>query len=93
MRVTDFIARFGGEEFVIIMPNSDLKQIAAPLEKIRKTIKAIPFKFKSKNLRITISLGASQFKVNDSIVEVFDRADAALYEAKNSGRDRIILKK
>lgn len=93
VRVTDFIARFGGEEFVIIMPNSDLKQIAGPLEKIRKTIKAIPFKFKSKNLRITISLGASQFKVNDSILEVFDRADAALYEAKNSGRDRIIFKK
>jgi diguanylate cyclase (GGDEF)-like protein len=93
VRVTDFIARFGGEEFVIVMPNSDLKSIEAPLEKIRKTIKAIPFKFKNKNLRITISIGASQFKTNDSIVEVFDRADAALYEAKNSGRDRIILKK
>lgn len=93
VRVTDFIARFGGEEFVIIMPNSNLKQITAPLEKIRKTIRAIPFKFKNKNLRITISIGASQFRTNDSIVEVFDRADAALYEAKNSGRDRIILKK
>jgi len=93
VRVTDFISRFGGEEFVIIMPNSDLKQILGPLEKIRKTIKSIPFKFKDKNLRITISIGASQFKKEDSILEVFDRADSALYEAKNSGRDRIIIKK
>ncbi|PAJ76354.1 GGDEF domain-containing protein [Pseudoalteromonas sp. NBT06-2] len=93
VRVTDFISRFGGEEFVIIMPNSDLKQILGPLEKIRKTIKSIPFKFKDKNIRITISIGASQFKKSDSILEVFDRADSALYEAKNSGRDRIILKK
>ncbi|SFC14953.1 GGDEF domain-containing protein [Pseudoalteromonas denitrificans] len=93
IRVTDFIARFGGEEFVIIMPNSDLKQILAPLEKIRRTIKSIPFKFKTTSLRITISIGASQFKSGDSILEVFDRADTALYEAKNSGRDRIIIKK
>lgn len=93
IRVTDFIARFGGEEFVLIMPHSKLEQITVPLEKLRKTIKSIPFKFKQKSVSITISFGATQLKPGDSMQEVFDRADAALYEAKNTGRDRLVIKK
>lgn len=93
VRVTDFIARFGGEEFVLIMPHSKLDQISVPLDKLRRTIKTIPFKFKQKSVTITISFGATQLKQNDSMQEAFDRADEALYAAKNAGRDRIILKK
>lgn len=93
IRVTDFIARFGGEEFVLIMPHSKLEQISVPLEKLRRTIKTIPFKFKQKSVSITISFGATQLREGDSMQEAFDRADEALYEAKNSGRDRIVLKK
>ncbi|AIY67064.1 GGDEF domain-containing protein [Pseudoalteromonas piratica] len=93
IRVTDFIARFGGEEFVLIMPHSKLEQISVPLEKLRRSIKAIPFKFKQKSVTITISFGATQIKQSDSMQEAFDRADEALYEAKNTGRDRIVLKK
>ncbi len=92
IRVTDFIARFGGEEFVLIMPHSKLEQISVPLEKIRRSVKAIPFKFKQKAVTITISFGATQLKEGDSMQEAFDRADEALYQAKNSGRDRIVLK-
>nr|WP_239031191.1 GGDEF domain-containing protein [Pseudoalteromonas sp. MMG024] len=92
IRVTDFIARFGGEEFVLIMPHSKLEQISVPLEKLRRSVKAIPFKFKQKAVTITISFGATQLKEGDSMQEAFDRADEALYQAKNSGRDRIVLK-
>ena len=91
--MTDFIARFGGEEFVLIMPHSKLEQIIVPLEKLRRSIKAIPFKFKQKSVTITISFGATQIKQSDSMQEAFDRADEALYEAKNTGRDRIVIKK
>ena len=75
------------------MPDSDLNQIIQPLEKIRKSIKSIPFKFKNTNVQITISIGATQFLPTDSPQEVFDRADEALYSAKNSGRDQLVIKK
>lgn len=92
IRKSDFIARYGGEEFVLLMPGMPLGQAKQPLEKVRTTIKSIPFKFKEKQVQITISLGATQFKEGDTPLSAFDRADDALYEAKNSGRDRICLR-
>ncbi|WP_419147603.1 GGDEF domain-containing protein [Pseudoalteromonas 'SMAR'] len=92
IRKSDFIARYGGEEFVLLMPGMSLNNAQKPLEKVRQVIKSIPFKFKENEVVITISLGATQFKQGDTSLTVFDRADAALYEAKNSGRDRLCLK-
>ncbi|ALO44652.1 Diguanylate cyclase (GGDEF) domain protein [Pseudoalteromonas phenolica] len=93
IRKSDFIARYGGEEFVLLMPGMALQHAQPPLEKIRNTIKAIPFKFKDKQVQITVSLGATQFKKGDTPLAAFDRADDALYEAKNSGRDRLCIRK
>ncbi|MFY8274814.1 diguanylate cyclase [Pseudoalteromonas sp. SSDWG2] len=92
IRNTDFIARFGGEEFVIIMPHVGIEHIERPLEKLRSTIRSIPFKFKNKQVQITVSIGATQILTSDTALSAFDRADNALYEAKNSGRDRLIIK-
>jgi diguanylate cyclase (GGDEF)-like protein len=75
------------------MPGMPLTHAKAPLEKIRNTIKAITFKFKDKQVQITVSLGATQFKKGDTPLAAFDRADDALYEAKNSGRDRLCIRK
>ncbi|KKL81510.1 hypothetical protein LCGC14_1994060, partial [marine sediment metagenome] len=52
-----------------------------------------PFKFKDKQVEITISIGATQFKKGDTPLSAFDRADDALYQAKNTGRDRICINK
>jgi diguanylate cyclase (GGDEF)-like protein len=92
IRVTDFIARYGGEEFVLIMPHSRLEQVLKPLEKLRITVKSIPFKFKQQPVSVTISFGVTQLKQGDSMAQAFDRADEALYEAKRQGRDRIVVK-
>lgn len=92
LRTTDFIARFGGEEFVILLPESRLDDMEKPLNKIRESVKRIPFKFKDKDVSISISIGVTAFKKDDNPLQVFDRADAALYEAKNSGRDKVILR-
>lgn len=92
LRTTDFIARFGGEEFVILLPESKLADMDKPLNKIRESVKRIPFKFKDKDVTISISIGVTEFKKGDNPLTVFDRADAALYEAKNSGRDKVILR-
>jgi diguanylate cyclase (GGDEF)-like protein len=92
LRSTDFIARFGGEEFVILLPETKLADVSGPLNKIREIIKKIPFKFKNKDVSITISMGVTLFKTGDNPLQAFDRADAALYEAKNGGRDKVIVK-
>ncbi|GEK09364.1 diguanylate cyclase [Pseudoalteromonas sp. McH1-7] len=92
IRKSDFIARYGGEEFVLLMPGMPVSQAQKPLEKVRQVVKSIPFKFKEKQVEITISLGATQFKKGDTTLSAFDRADAALYDAKNSGRDRLCFK-
>lgn len=93
IRVTDFIARFGGEEFVLLMPNVTLENAHNPLEKLRMLIKSIPFKFKQQQVQITISMGVTQLNHQDTFETAFDRADKALYQAKNTGRDRIVEQK
>ena len=91
LRGTDFIARYGGEEFVILIPESSVADLLVPLNKIRESIKRIPFKFKESKVQITISIGATMFTKGDGPREAFDRADSALYKAKNNGRDQVII--
>ncbi|RTE86981.1 MULTISPECIES: GGDEF domain-containing protein [Gammaproteobacteria] len=91
LRGTDFVARFGGEEFVIIFPQTELTGLLEPLEKARKRIQSIPFKFKNNDISITISVGAAEFKDQDTMSTVFERADKALYEAKQQGRNRVVI--
>ena len=74
------------------MSGITIKDASGPLEKLHKTIKSIPFKFKDEEVVITISLWPTQFKEGDTPLTAFDRADDALYEAKNSGRDRLCLR-
>lgn len=93
IRKSDFIARYGGEEFVLLMSGMSLESAAAPLEKLRKTIQGIPFKFKDKQVEITISAGATQLKKGDTPLIAFDRADEALYKAKNEGRNKVCISK
>lgn len=91
LRGTDFVARFGGEEFVVIFPQTELNAIEDPLEKARKRIQSIPFKFKNNDISITISIGAAGFSADDSIHGVFERADQALYAAKKAGRNKVVI--
>lgn len=91
IRETDFVARYGGEEFVMLFPGAGVAQLTKLLEQLREKISQIPFKFKDKKITVTISIGATDVKVSDQGRDAFDRADAALYQAKNQGRNRVIL--
>ena len=91
LRDTDFIARFGGEEFVVLLPNINPDKFQKPLETLRQTIKSIPFCFRDAKVEITISIGATLFKDGDNPSDAFERADKALYHSKNNGRDQVTL--
>ncbi|MBM7062558.1 diguanylate cyclase [Pseudomonas sp. UL073] len=91
VRKTDFIARFGGEEFVLLLPGTPLDGGKQLLDTLRQAIEACPFHFKGEPLTITLSGGLSAFAQEDQPANVFERADQALYRAKHAGRNRIEL--
>ena len=88
VRDSDLLARWGGEEFVLIAPHADLPQLAELGERIRGAVAAHPFKTGS----MTVSLGGTDFRPDDTAKNLFARADGALYEAKQAGRDRLVLR-
>jgi len=94
-RESDIICRYGGEEFVILLPNTDLKNAKLIAENLRKTIETSSIELENnEKLNFTLSLGVSvvDVKNEDNIFEVLQRADEALYEAKESGRNKICSK-
>ncbi|MFJ7313878.1 diguanylate cyclase [Pseudomonas sp. NPDC098747] len=91
LRGSDFIARFGGEEFVLLMPATPPAVGAKLLETLRAAIEACPFHFKGERVTITISMGLASFKTGEHSDLVLKRADQALYRAKNAGRNRVEL--
>jgi diguanylate cyclase len=91
LRGSDFIARFGGEEFVLLLPATPPALGAKLLETLRAAIEACPFHFKGERVTITISMGLASFKAGEHSDLVLKRADQALYRAKNAGRNRVEL--
>lgn len=90
LRQTDFIARFGGEEFVLLLPGTPLEGGLQLVEALRQGIQECPFHFKGERVTITLSAGVAAFADSTDTAEtVFERADQALYRAKANGRNRI----
>ncbi|TEW50215.1 sensor domain-containing diguanylate cyclase [Psychromonas algicola] len=88
LRESDLIFRWGGEEFFLILPETDLKVAYEMAEKIREEISGLNVVFAGKNISVTISLGVACIGPNESSNELIEHADTALYLAKNNGRDR-----
>ena len=90
-RQSDLLIRYGGEEFVIILKNTNLENAKIIAEKIRLNIENLKIKYEEdKELSVSISLGISLLKVEDeSLRAVINKADKALYESKTSGRNKV----
>jgi diguanylate cyclase len=86
-REVDFFARFGGEEFVSLLVGSELADALLAAEEMRVAVESLRFHFHGTPVRVTVSCGLTAIREGDSADTVFDRADAALYKAKNSGRN------
>jgi diguanylate cyclase (GGDEF)-like protein len=91
-RKTDTVFRFGGEEFVVILTETDIEQAKIPLERFRKTVQTLCPVYENQQIDVTVSIGACQF--DDSIKtkeELLHRTDNALYQAKNTGRNKTVF--
>lgn len=93
LRETDFVSRFGGEEFVGLMPETTLGGGFKIAEKIRNSIEKLEFHYRGNNVKVTISCGISLFMENDTPEIALSRADKALYQAKDEGRNRCVIAK
>lgn len=88
VRDTDFVARYGGDEFVMLLVGSDREVARGVAEKIRGEIAALGFHFHDRPVQVTMSCGVTSFGGEDDVDTVFDRADRALYQAKKGGKNR-----
>lgn len=88
IREPDLLARFGGEEFAVLMPNTSVEQAEKAAERLREAVSRHRFNKEGKTVRLTISLGVSICRSDDpDITRILQRADSALYEAKEQGRN------
>jgi len=87
LREVDFFCRFGGEEFVALMPETSVEEALPVLDKIRAAIANATFNYKEQPIAISLSIGTTEFKAGDDLESAFARADEALYQAKSSGRN------
>lgn len=91
MRVYDLAARFGGEEFVLLLPETDMSQAVSIAERIRTSVEAMSFEGKLKPLMLTITAGVTTFPAPDlkSADDLIRVADQAIYRGKEAGRNRV----
>ena len=89
VRKNDFVARWGGEEFVITLQSTTIEQATALAEKIRIKVQDYDFK---KGGKQAISLGVTQYKQAETQERLMKRVDEALYTAKHNGRNQVVVK-
>ncbi|HWU74933.1 MAG TPA: diguanylate cyclase [Rhodanobacter sp.] len=91
LRPDDLLARFGGEEFVAVLPDTGPEEGHAMAEALRTCIEGIGFRGQQQPVRITLSCGVTSLQGDDTPDTAFDRADRALYRAKHGGRNRCVV--
>ena len=90
VRPFDKVYRYGGEEFLVCLPNADMKQCARVLERLRRVIEASPVAISDETiLPVTASIGAAPMTKNRTTEQIIEKADKALYAAKEGGRNRV----
>ena len=90
-RETDFVCRYGGEEFVMLLPNTNKTSALNLADKLRRFIEETGFNSKGTSISITVSCGISQVVEGDNKEKVFERADQGLYKAKENGRNQCAI--
>ena len=89
VRDEDLICRFGGDEFLVLFPETDLAQTEVVAERVRAYIETTVIESES-NCQVTVSIGCTQISGNEDLARAITRGDDALYVAKNKGRNRVV---
>jgi len=89
IRQVDFVGRYGGEEFLVILPSTDLAQAVHFADKIRSIVEQFKFLYKNERINVTVSCGVSQRSLEKSKDETLAAADSLLYKAKDAGRNQV----
>jgi diguanylate cyclase (GGDEF)-like protein len=87
LRSSDHLARWGGEEFTIVLPESHLSEGAVTAEKLRQAVENYPFSIKQ---HVTCSFGVTECSTDESVEDAIDRVDCKLYQAKETGRNKVV---
>jgi diguanylate cyclase len=90
MRPTDLVARFGGEEFVIILPDTALDEATHALQRLQRELTKHYFMHDNQKLLITFSAGVTEYQAGEEQAQAIKRADSAMYEAKHTGKNRVV---
>ena len=89
LRAEDCCGRWGGEEFLICLPHTDLNGAAVVAEKLRQAVETAPVNHEGKSIHVTISLGVARYGSGQDLDSIVRDADRALYAAKDNGRNRV----
>jgi len=92
LREYDIASRYGGEEFCILLPQTKIEEASIVAQRLRAAVESTQINIdEDKNINITISIGLSQLREKDKAEDLYKRADKALYDAKNRGRNRVVV--
>ena len=91
LRDTDVLARWGGEEFVLMLTDTSADHARKLLERIRQAVQALEIAHSAGSLQLTVSIGLAQHLPGDTVERTLERADQALYRAKALGRNRVVV--
>lgn len=89
-RKSDMVARYGGEEFAVVLPDTSPQNAVRLAERTRQAVRELEITHGRHTIGITISIGVAQIGRNESVQSWLERADQALYQAKQQGRDRVV---
>ncbi|MBS1228500.1 MAG: hypothetical protein H6R17_1777 [Proteobacteria bacterium] len=89
LRDYDCVARWGGEEFIVLLPDTDVATASVVVERLRETVAGSPWLFEGAQIPVTMTLGIAQFAADENWHTIVARADEALYRGKRSGRNRV----
>ena len=89
-RDSDLLARFGGEEFILVFPETDLAEARTVSERLRQMVESLTIEFQDSSISVTVSIGLASSRQGETFEALFSTADQALYRAKEAGRNRIV---
>jgi len=90
MRLPDRVGRYGGEEFLLILPETKPDAAQTVAERIRASVSNADFAFGRSRIKVTVSIGVTEFEPGETMEELLSRVDRVMYQAKAAGRDRVI---